>query len=73
MSSITIQQFYEELFGINNPDLNDILSSNVNKDIGHFNVFNVAEMYKIAKAKPEMPYNRRTYYKISLISGKNRV
>lgn len=73
MNSITIKQFYEEIFGDNNPDLDDILSVNINKDIGHFNVFDVAEMYKVAKAKPEMPYNRRTYYKISLISGKNKV
>ncbi|MGN7819013.1 helix-turn-helix domain-containing protein [Chitinophaga sp. 22536] len=38
------------------------------KEIGHFNVFNTAEVSK----QGVMPYNRRTYYKISLISGKNR-
>lgn len=73
MSSITIKQFYEEILGENNPDLDSILSANINKDIGHFNVFDVAEMYKVAKGKPEMPYNTRTYYKISLIAGKNKV
>ncbi len=73
MSSITIKQFYEEILGGNNPDLDSILSANINNDIGHFNVFDVAEMYKATKGKPEMPYNRRTYYKISLIAGKNKV
>ncbi len=73
MNTITIKQFYEEILGGNNPDVDNILSANINNDIGHFNVFDIAEMYKVAKGKPEMPYNRRTYYKISLISGKNKV
>ncbi len=73
MNTITIKQFYEEILGGNNPDVDNILSTNINNDIGHFNVFDIAEMYKVAKGKPEMPYNRRTYYKISLISGKNKV
>lgn len=73
MSIITIKQFYEEILGGNNPDLEDILSENINKDIGHFNVFDIEKMYKSSKSKPEMPYNKRTYYKISLISGKNKV
>ena len=30
-------------------------------------------MYASCKAKPEMPYNRRTYYKVSLINGQNTV
>lgn len=70
---ITIKEFYKEIFGDNNPDLEDIFNKNINKDIGHFNVFDIEKMYKSSKSKPEMPYNKRTYYKISLISGKNKV
>jgi AraC family transcriptional activator of pobA len=73
MTTITIKEFYEDFFGESCPDLDLILSENIKKDIGHFNVFDIAEMYKSCKSKPEMPYNRRTYYKISLISGKNKV
>ena len=73
MSTLTIKDFYQEIFGINCPEIEDILHENKNKDIGHFNVFDIAKMYKSCKSKPEMPYNRRTYYKISLISGKNKV
>nr|WP_315143765.1 SDR family oxidoreductase [uncultured Flavobacterium sp.] len=73
MTTITIKQFYEDFFGASCPDLNLILSENINKDIGHFNVFDIAEMYTSCPSKPEMPYNRRTYYKISLISGQNKV
>lgn len=73
MTTITIKEFYEDFFEESCPDLDLILSENIKKDIGHFNVFDIAEMYKSCKSKPEMPYNRRTYYKISLISGKNKV
>lgn len=42
------------------------------KDIGHFNVFDMKELMKRMRKKPFMPYNRRAYYKISLVSGRNR-
>lgn len=43
------------------------------KNIGHFNVFNIAHFYTNGcPLKATMPYNRRTYYKISLINGRNR-
>ncbi len=42
-------------------------------EIGHFNVFSIAAMAKCYKEKKVMPYNRRTYYKISLMIGHNLV
>ncbi|PPK87597.1 AraC family transcriptional regulator [Neolewinella xylanilytica] len=40
-------------------------------DIGHFGVFDLQALHRDGPPR-EMPYNRRTYYKISLISGRNR-
>lgn len=48
------------------------IPENIGKDIGHFNVFNIAE-YRTRLNAGEMRYDRRSYYKISLIKGKNRV
>ncbi len=48
------------------------IPENIGKDIGHFNVFNIAE-YRTRLNAGEMRYDRRSYYKISLINGKNRV
>lgn len=73
MSSITIKGFYQEILGTSCPDIDGFLNENIHKDIGHFNVFDISEIYRTSKSKPEMPYNRRTYYKISLINGQNRV
>lgn len=69
----TIEQFYKEIFKETCPDLDHFLTENLNKDIGHFNVFDIQKMFGSCKSKPEMPYNRRTYYKVSLISGENLV
>src|SRR6478672_387111 len=74
MDTITVKQFYKDVFGGNCPVLDSFLDEHNNKDIGHFNVFNIADLYQnCSTTKQSMPYNRRTYYKISLINGKNRV
>lgn len=59
----TLQDFYGKL--------SLPIPENIGKDIGHFNVFNIAE-YRTRLNKGEMRYDRRSYYKISLINGKNR-
>ncbi|SFD88678.1 Helix-turn-helix domain-containing protein [Chitinophaga sp. CF118] len=47
-----------------------LIPENINKEIGHFNIFRIADIF--ASKNTVMPYNRRAYYKISLINGKNR-
>jgi len=66
MSIATIDDFYRES--------NTLIPEGINKEIGHFNVFRIDELRQRIKRKlvPEMPYNRRAYYKISLIRGRNK-
>ena len=59
---ITVQDFYK--------DSSLLIPERIQKEIGHFNVFKTEELVESAKGK--MPYNRRSYYKISLIIGKSR-
>lgn len=73
METITIKEFYKDVFGGCCPEIDKFLDENNSNDIGHFNVFNIQDLYKTCTAKPTMPYNRRTYYKISLIKGRNKV
>jgi AraC family transcriptional regulator, transcriptional activator of pobA len=73
MTTTTIKEFYNEMFGDYCPEVVKYIEEMDKKDVGHFNVFNIADMYNVCKAKPSMPYNRRAYYKISLINGKNTV
>ena len=72
MESVSIKEFYQDVLGAKCEELNKFLDNQSNQDIGHFNVFDIKKL-NASCYKGAMPYNRRTYYKISLIKGKNRV
>ncbi len=73
MENISIREFYKEIFGDGGYQLDYFLDSKSSNDLGHFNVFDTAQFYFSGNKKSEMTYNRRLYYKISLIKGKNLV
>lgn len=68
----SIQDFYREMGFNSNDAIQAILPQGIGKDIGHFNVFSIGNLMKTVKETKTMPYNRRAYYKISLIKGHNR-
>lgn len=72
IATTTLEEFYKEFSAFTGKDISELLPTGIQKDIGHFNVFDAAENLKEFKRKKVMPYNRRSYYKISLIQGKNR-
>lgn len=65
MEPSTLADFYRDNAGL--------IPEGINREIGHFNVFDIREVRARLKRKPgTMPYNRRAYYKISLIRGRNK-
>ncbi|WP_375445498.1 helix-turn-helix domain-containing protein [uncultured Fibrella sp.] len=65
MTTTSLDDFYKEIA--------TLVPDGVSKEIGHFNVFNIADLFAATSRKHTgMPYNRRAYYKISLICGRNR-
>ncbi|MFV8324643.1 helix-turn-helix domain-containing protein [Flavobacterium sp. ZS1P14] len=72
MKPKSIDQFYKDITEGSTIDPSSLLPNGIQKEIGHFNVFNINELYERLTQKSFMPYDRRAYYKISLISGKNR-
>ncbi|MBA4055681.1 MAG: AraC family transcriptional regulator, partial [Marivirga sp.] len=64
MAITSLEQFYK--------DTASLIPEGINKEIGHFNVFKIDELMAQIRKKPGMPYSRRDYYKISLISGRNK-
>lgn len=72
MKITSLQEFYEETGSNLEGGLNGLLPEGINKDIGHFNVFDIHEISKRVKKTGIMPYNRRAYYKISSINGRNK-
>jgi AraC family transcriptional regulator, transcriptional activator of pobA len=76
MQIITLDDFYKETASAAEVGPDSLLPAGIDKAIGHFNVFSIEDMIKSLgrEATPEdfaMPYNRRTYYKISLVRGRN--
>ena len=69
----TLEEFYKEAALFTGKDIGTLLPTGMNNGIGHFNVFDISKTLKEVRRKQVMPYNRRAYYKISLIRGKNRV
>ena len=64
MKTDSLDDFYRSTYAL--------IPEGISKEIGHFNVFNVEDVAaRIKKEKHFMPYNRRSYYKISIIKGKN--
>jgi AraC-like DNA-binding protein len=67
----TLDEFYQQASSFTGKSLSELLPPGIHQDVGHFNVFNIAETLDQYRKKAVMPYNRRAYYKISLIRGRN--
>src|SRR6202012_2730438 len=64
MTITTLEEFYQQT--------TNLIPAGINKEIGHFNVFKIDDFIHTAAKKGVMPYNRRAYYKISMIRGHNK-
>jgi len=72
MKALTIDDFYKDTASATHENVDSLLPPGIKKEIGHFNVFSVADLVTRYKADPRtMVYNQREYYKISLIRGKS--
>lgn len=72
IKATSLDEFYKEVASFTGKSIKELLPPGINKEIGHFNIFDIATTIEEVKRTNEMPYNRREYYKISLICGKNR-
>lgn len=72
MKTVTVEDFYKDAAERTDSTVRDLLPADINKQIGHFNVFNLNDIIaKIKKDPTHVPYNRRLYYKINLVRGRN--
>lgn len=69
LKATTLEEFYEHASNFSGKEISSLLPPGIDKEIGHFNIFDIAETIEKFKRKTSMPYNRRAYYKISLIQG----
>jgi AraC family transcriptional activator of pobA len=72
MKTVTVEDFYKDAAERTQSTVASLLPEGIDKEIGHFNVFNVADIIARIKNDPgHLPYNRRAYYKINLVRGHN--
>ncbi len=71
MPITSLDEFYRQIAPMADTEPANLLPSGIAKEIGHFNVFNLADLRR-GDGTVQMPYDQRAYYKISLISGRNR-
>jgi AraC family transcriptional activator of pobA len=71
VSITTLEQFYKEISAGAPDGLGYLLPDGITREISHFNVFRIEDIQPVRR-KGIMPYNRRAYYKISFIRGRNR-
>lgn len=64
METTSLDSFYKEICAE--------LPKDISSNLGHFNVFRIEDILEGCKKKKGMPYNRRAYYKISFINGRNK-
>jgi AraC-like DNA-binding protein len=70
MKVTSLEEFYQETEQYSG-GVSALLPEGINKEIGHFNVFSTEDIIAKVRNKGIMPYNRRAYYKISLVGGRN--
>ncbi|TGE10339.1 helix-turn-helix domain-containing protein [Hymenobacter fodinae] len=72
MKATSLDQFYQRLATAVGAEPHALLPPDAERAVGHFNVFNIQEQFRDYPEMPVMPYDRRAYYKISLIRGRSR-
>ena len=73
MKPVSLDEFYQQLATATHGAPGALLPGGIRQEIGHFNVFDVADLFRRVREKPPLLYDRRAYYKINLISGRSRV
>lgn len=73
MSAVPLAEFYREVTACTGAALSTLLPSGIQQEVGHFNVFNLVDLWQPTREKPTAPYPCRSFYKISLLNGRNRV
>ncbi len=72
MKATSLDQFYQRFATAVAEDPQTLLPPDSERQTGHFNLFNITDQFRHYPQMPPMPYDRRAYYKISLIRGRSR-
>lgn len=71
MTTTALADLYQELAPCTALDLSELLPGGIQREVGHFNVFNLADFWDSTRLRPGTPYPCRSFYKISLLRSRS--
>ncbi|MBF9140677.1 helix-turn-helix domain-containing protein [Hymenobacter properus] len=71
MTTSALAALYQELAPCTSLDLNALLPGGIQREVGHFNLFNLADFWETSRLRPGTSYPCRTFYKISLLQSRS--
>lgn len=72
MTNTALHALYQELAPCTSTDLSKLLPAGIQREVGHFNVFDLADFWQAAPLRPDTAYPCRSFYKISLVRSRSR-
>ncbi|RSK34659.1 helix-turn-helix domain-containing protein [Hymenobacter metallilatus] len=72
MTTTALHDLYQELAPCTGLDLHALLPGGIQREAGHFNVFDIADLWEPTLAPPATPYTCRSFYKISILRSHSR-
>jgi AraC family transcriptional activator of pobA len=72
MTTTALTALYQELMPCTGLDLSKMLPSGIQREVGHFNVFDMADLWETAPLRAGTAYPCRSFYKISLMRSRSR-
>jgi AraC family transcriptional activator of pobA len=72
MTTDALHTLYQELAPCLGPDLSALLPKDIQREVGHFNVFDLADFWQASPLRPGTSYPCRSFYKISLLRSRSR-
>ena len=73
MQPNSLEAFYAKFAPVADAPSNVLPPPDIAREVGHFNVFQIAALQLSARQRPPMTFDRRAYYKVSLGRGRSRV
>jgi hypothetical protein len=71
MKTTALQALYQEVVPCISLDLNTLLPRGIQHEVGHFNVFNLADFWPTSQRRPAAAYPSRSFYKISFLRSRS--
>ncbi|WP_240047366.1 hypothetical protein [Hymenobacter nivis] len=72
MTTNALHALSQELAPSTGLDLSKLLPGGIQREVGHFNVFDMADLWETTQLRASMSYPCRSFYKISLLRSRSR-